>query len=391
MIDLKKTDCCGCGACAFACPVDAIEMKPDENGFIYPVFDTEKCISCSLCDRTCVYGRAERKSPDEVYAAVGRCDLSRSASGGMFASFAEAFVSDGGAVFGAALTPADDGFISEHRRAEHISDLDALKGSKYVQSDISGAYPEIRACLDNGKRVLFSGTPCQCAAVKDYFESDLLYTVELVCHGVPSNELFNKFIAYEEKKRGRRITAFRFRTKKAGWGLTAELTFADGKKEYIAPEYLSYYQLFLDGKTYRENCYTCPYASDKRGSDVTIGDFWNIELSRPDLLTGENALDPEKGISCLCINTEKGRELLESYGSCIIKHPASYGEASRYNGQMTRPSARPTDREKILALAKDYSDLDRAYRRSRRPIRAKNALRRAVPRPLKSFLKKILK
>jgi hypothetical protein len=236
------------------------------------------------------------------------------------------------------------------------------------------------------------------AGLKGYLQKEepLLFTVEIVCHGVPSAKLFRDYLAHEEAKRSAKITAFRFRDKSAGWQLRGamELTDDAGNTRTVtfAPEESSYYQLFLNGYTYRENCYACPYASEHRAGDVTIGDYWGIELVHPELLAENGgAIEEKRGVSCLIVNNETGRAILDRYGGGILHFPSSYDKAARYNRQLTAPSAKKAERETVLALAReDYGALERWYRRRLRPIKIKRSLRRMVPRWAKNLIKKLI-
>ena len=390
-----KQSCCGCGGCARVCPKGAIAMTPDEDGFLYPVIDGEKCVECGLCEQVCAFGRGDApESAKEVWAAVSAdTDISQSASGGLFASLAQAVLASGGAVFGCAMEYEGGKLWPRHICVTEQADLIRLKGSKYVQSDLGDAYPRIRRLLDQGRTVLFSGTPCQTAGLKGYLRRDYenLYTLDLICHGVPSAKLFQDYIAFEEKRLGSPITSFRFRDKSAGWKLHGAMTLEDGRTVYFEPEASSYYQMFLNAYTYRENCYHCPYACDRRPGDITIGDFWCVELVHPELVTENGGgLDHEKGASCLIVNNERGRKLLEQFGRGIRRWPSTYEQAAKYNRQLTAPSDPKPQRREVLALSREgYEKAERWYRRRLRPIKIKRAIRGAIPRPVKDLLKKI--
>lgn len=396
----NKQKCCGCGACAVVCPKNAIEMVHDLDGFVYPVVDEKRCVQCGLCKKVCSYQSAEKSvSLKQVFAAASRdTDILKSASGGLFASFAQAVLADNGAVFGCSMEYEEGQLSPRHICVTEPKELYRLKGSKYVQSDLGNSYSDVQARLKSGQSVLFSGTPCQVAGLKGFLRKDYdnLYTLDLVCHGVPSGKLFREYIAFEEKKRKAKVTGFRFRDKSAGWKLHGAMTLEDESGQtrtlYFEPEESSYYQMFLNSYTYRENCYSCPYASDHRPGDITIGDYWCIELVHPELLAENGGpLDHEKGVSCLIVNNPKGQQLLERYGKGILRWESSYENAAKYNRQLTAPSALKLEREVVLALSREgYDKVDAWYRRRLRPIKVKRAIRAAVPRPVKNILKKIL-
>lgn len=393
----ESINCCGCGACAHICPKGAITMPPDEDGFLYPVVDSGKCVECGLCEKVCTFqNQLPVESEKEVYAAVtGDADVLQSASGGMFASFAQSVLAEGGAVYGCAMEYEDGQLWPRHICVTEQDDLIKLKGSKYVQSDLGDTYPNIRNRLEAGQSVLFSGTPCQVAGLRGYLrkEYENLFTLDLICHGVPSGKLFRDYIAFEEKKQGRKITGFRFRDKSFGWKLHGAITLEGGDTIHFEPEESSYYQMFLNSYTYRENCYHCPYASDQRPGDITIGDFWCIELVHPELLAEKGGpLEHDKGASCLIVNNKKGRILLERYGNGIRRWKSTYENASKYNRQLTAPSALKPERAEALALSREgYEKVERWYRRRLWPIKIKRAIRAAIPKPIKRIARAVLR
>ncbi len=392
----SKKDCSTCTACASICPKDAITMRPDENGFVYPFVDESKCVHCGLCEKVCAYrNQLPPMSRKETYVAVsGSTDVRESASGGLFAAFAQAVLQQGGAVYGCAMLYEDGQLWPRHICVTDQQDLIRLKGSKYVQSDLLGIYPDVRRRLEEGQSVLFSGTPCQVAGLKGFLrrEYENLFTIDIICHGVPSGKMFRDYIAFEEKKHGAKITSFRFRDKSQGWKLHGAMTLENGETVYFEPEESSYYQMFLNSYTYRENCYSCPYASDHRPGDVTIGDYWCIDLVHPELLRENGGpLDHESGTSCLIVNNEKGKQLMEQFGDGILRWTSTYEKASKYNRQLTAPSIRKPERETVLALWRGgYESIEAWYQRRLRKIRFKRSIRRAVPRPVKDCIKRIL-
>lgn len=401
MIELaNKTNCCGCGACVLACPKKALTLQPDEDGFLYPVLDEALCIHCDRCSKVCTYQNQEpRGSIQETYAAYAEgIDRSLSASGGVFAGLAKAVLARRGSVFGSTLTSAEEGLSVHHISIQTEEELPKLQGSKYVQSSIGKTYREAKSLLDQGISVLFSGTPCQIAGLygflgKDY---DNLYTVDIVCHGVPSGKMFQDYLKFEETKRKGKIVDYRFRDKSQGWKLFGKMTIEDrsGTRQDVLfePEESSFYQLFLNGYTYRENCYSCPYAGSHRSGDLTIGDFWGIEVVQPELLKENGGpLDESKGISCVIVNTEKGRKLLTDTSE-IQLFASTFENARKYNGQLREPSKIKPERESVLNLyKKSYNDLEKWYRRRLAGIRFRRSIRKAVPKGIKRVVKSLLK
>lgn len=394
-----KANCCGCGACVAKCPTKALTMQKDCCGFVYPKLDESLCVHCNLCEKTCLYqsrpGFPEYKA---VYAAAaGDCDLRESASGGIFASIAGAILNRGGVVCGAVLS-FEEGIHVQHTIITKKEELLPLKGSKYVQSDICNCFSEIRSHLDSGTVVLFCGTPCQVTGLKGYLqkEYDSLFCLDLVCHGVPSEQLFQDYIRFIEKKNQFKVKHFSFRDKSKGWVLHGrmETKTPSGQEEtiYFPPEGSSYYQLFLDGFIYRENCYSCPYPGNGRPGDLTLGDYWGIEIVHPELLCENGGtLEKDKGISALLVNTEKGSKLLELCTG-ITLYKSDFEKASRYNKQFVAASALKPERETVLSLyAKGYSELEKWYSRRLRLVHFKRRVRKIVPKGFKRIVKKMIK
>ena len=397
MIHPTKSTCCGCTACASICPKQAIEMLPNENGFIYPHINQEKCINCNLCQRVCSYqNQISAISDKKVFVAVANnTNLLESASGGLFGSFAKMVLANGGVVYGSAMQYHNNQLHVRHIKVTNASDLYLLKGSKYVQSNMQDIFPDVLSELKKGTTVLFSGTPCQVSGLKGFLQKDYpnLFTIDIICHGVPSEQLFQQYISFEEEKHKSKIINFRFRDKNQGWKLHGAMTCENGQTIYFEPEKSSYYQMFLNSYTYRENCYSCPYASDRRSGDITVGDYWCIDLVHPEyLLENGGQIDHEKGVSCMIINNSKGAELLNAFGSGIKYWSSSYENASKYNRQLTTPSLLKGERTIVLSLAhKNYKAVDNWYHKRLIPIIIKRNIRAAIPRPIKRFIKSIFK
>lgn len=396
-IHITKSTCCGCTACASICPVQAIEMIPDENGFVYPHVNHTQCVHCGLCSKVCSY---QNQLPDcsekKVFAAVAYdTDISESASGGLFASFARTILAEGGIVYGSAMQYDNNQLYVRHIKVTEESDLYLLKGSKYVQSNMQNIFPDVQSELKKGTLVLFSGTPCQVSGLKGFLRKDYpnLFTIDIICHGVPSEQLFQQYLSFEEDRYHSKIVDFRFRDKTQGWKLHGTMTFENGEKIYFEPEQSSYYQLFLNSCTYRENCYTCPYASDHRPGDITVGDYWCIDLVHPELLlSNDGPLDHEKGVSCMIINNSDGELLLSKYGSGIKYWNSSYKNASKYNRQLTAPSVLKEERTIVLKLAqKNYKNLEHWYQKRLIPIKINRFVRSMIPRSVKNMIKTMIR
>jgi len=305
-------NCAGCGACQQICPQNSITMRTDAEGFAYPVIDPNTCTSCGLCSRICPitnqWRNEESVTEPEAYAAWHLDDSIRakSSSGGVFSALAKTILSQAGIVFGAAF---DEKLQLRHIGIETDSQLENLRGSKYLQSAIGNTFQQAEESLIDGQPVLFSGTPCQIAGLYAYLQRDYahLYTSDVFCHGVPSPEVFRKHLQNLELKHQAQVVDYRFRSKHYGWrpyGIQVE--FSNGEVRNTPDMLDPYTRGFLENLYLRPICSVCPFASVTRVADVSIGDFWGIAKYHPEL-------DDNRGISTVLVNTPKGQEL---FGHC---------------------------------------------------------------------------
>lgn len=295
--------CTGCTACASACPRGAISMRPDREGFLRPVLEESLCVQCGACATACpsVHRFPDARRRPEAFAAQSLEDGLRltSSSGGVFQLLGEAVLKRGGLVVGAALE-------ADHRVAHRICatprELEALKTSKYVQSDLSGVLPEIKKLLEQGREVLFSGTPCQIAGLRAYLgeSPEKLSCVDLICHGVPSPAVWGDYCRSKEP-----LSQIRFRDKSLGWKRhSLRFTHPDGREELLDVTRDPYLKCFVAGHSLRPSCYLCPSKQLSRPSDLTLGDLWGVERLLPELAD-------DLGTSLVLVHSEKGRALLE--------------------------------------------------------------------------------
>lgn len=342
---LDINDCCGCSACKQKCPVQAIYMEENEEGFLYPKIDKEKCIECGLCVKSCpqLNKCAEQKENfPKAYAVYNKNqeELLKSSSGGMFSVLANYVLESNGVVIGAAYNEENE---VKHICINQIDELDKLRGSKYVQSDINNVYKIAERNLKEQKLVLFTGTPCQIAGIKSYLGKDYenLILADIVCHGVPSPKLFKTYLTWLEKKYKSKISSYNFRSKeKQGWGLTAKVVTDEGKVRYIPSGNDPYYDNFLECKTYRKCCYQCRYTSFIRESNITFADYWGILAVHPEFYS-------EKGVSLIIVNDPKGEEVFKKISNKIEFVKTDLEKASRKNINLRRPSSKPKQRDKI--------------------------------------------
>lgn len=307
-----KNQCYGCGACRNICPVSAISMEEDEEGFLYPVIRQEKCIDCGMCKNICPYhggtGETLSESPcTQTYFAVQHKNpavVAESSSGGMFTALSDCVLGCGGIVYGAAF---DHAFKVAHERAETQEQRNAFRGSKYIQSSMDRVYRLIQEDLEQNRLVLFTGTPCQAAGVRNYILQkrgtlDRLVLCDFICHGAASPKVWESYLQYFKEKYDGGLTQYAFRNKRNGWKQGAPLL--KTKDSDISDEYArkkSFLQLYRTCYLSRPSCYACQYAGYSRCSDITIGDFWNIGSVCP-------SMDDNTGTSQVLVNTETGRK-----------------------------------------------------------------------------------
>ena len=302
----QKANCCGCGACAQSCPKNCISMEPDSEGFLYPKVDETQCVNCGLCEKVCPILLKQKPDPIKVEAYAAYTSNSelreKSSSGGIFSLLAQEILNRGGTVAGAAFA-AD--FSVRHILVENDAELDRLRGSKYVQSRMEDTYVQIRDLLKQGRPVLFTGVACQIAGLKAFLgrEYENLYTVDVLCHGVPSPKVWAHYRREQAQIHGTTLEEVSFRDKRKGWRhYSMALNFAEGV-EYCRPGAEdTYLRVFLRDLCLRPSCHSCRFKDFPRLSDLTIGDAWGIERHMPDL-------DDDHGTSVVLVNSEKGMGL----------------------------------------------------------------------------------
>lgn len=360
-VNLKK--CTGCGACVQICPNNCITMETNKEGFLYPTISEVNCCNCGLCQKVCIVDqRCETNAGGVTYAAkaISKIDCLKSTSGGVFGSLAYYVLSKGGIVFGCIM---DRHHVVKHIGIDQIKKLDEIKGSKYVQSNTLSTYEECKNELKTGRLVLYSGTPCQIAGLKSFLGKEFsnLITVDLICHGVPSQAYFNKYLEWLQRKDNAKVRNFDFRCKKTdGWSLAGSYYIEkDGsiqrKPLYYFQHY--YYYYFLEGSIYRESCYSCKFANLNRPGDFTLGDLWGAEGL-------DLNVDIQYGCSLVIANNDKARNLLVKLE--IDYEEIELNDALKYNEQLCKPSALPTSRNKRLEEfeTKSADEINRIFLRS---------------------------
>lgn len=313
-----KAKCCGCGACKNVCPKQCIEMIPDEEGFIYPTVEESQCIDCGLCDKICHLKNKFTKNDDYRCSYYGAYNKSKeimkdSSSGGIFWLLVKSVIEKSGVVYG---VESKDNFYIAHGRAETLDNCVRFRKSKYLQSNTEMIYGQVKIDLDNNRIVLFSGTPCQIAALYAYLRKDYnnLLTCDIVCHGVPSKSVFDKYIAELDAEMQDKAVSICWRDKRNGWGPNSvSIQFESGKELVTTSIENPYQKGFLSNVYLRPSCYECPYAKLPRIGDISLADFWGYEGS----LKGNN---DNEGLSIVIISSDKGQKVFDEIkDSCLIE------------------------------------------------------------------------
>lgn len=346
----NKSLCCGCRACTQICPVGALHMQADQEGFLYPSLKPDLCIHCGLCNKVCPMENADRtlapSAKPKTYALWSNNSDIRtcSSSGGMFSEIASVILKQNGSVFGAAF---DSNFQLQHIQVRSSESLHQLRGSKYLQSDTLDTYTQVHQLLKDGHEVYYTGTPCQIAGLKLFLRRSYsnLMTSDLICHGVPSQKFFDAYRSYLEQKHNGHLEQFSFRDL-AGWSPSDNYRINGRKHRFLTYESQPYRYAFLQGMINRPACYQCPFTQTRRTGDITIADFWGIQRFVPQI-------DTRQGVSLILVNTEKGERILQQLLPQITIYPSRIEDAAVENGNLTHQTLKHSLRDKI------YTELDR--------------------------------
>lgn len=347
---IDKSDCCGCTACYSICALHAIRMQKDEQGFMYPSIDLEKCVNCGQCLRVCSGIHSHYLLPLKCFGVKhkNKQEQLSSTSGGFSAALSQNVIEQGGIVYGVVYENVKNVVTC---RIDDKKDLHLLKGSKYVQTDPKETFKEVYVDLLDNKKVAYFGTSCHIDGLLNYLaikkiDTKNLITIDLICHGVPSPQLFEEYIDYLSRRKP--VSKFYFRTKAEGWGLGSKtyspsVRYTDGEKVFSTPRTLAFQQLFFSNNCLRPHCYQCPYAGKGRVGDFTIADFWGL-----------NFLHPEKfdsnGVSLVLVNTQKGYDVFSSLSN-IDSFETTYENACLKQGNQHSPSSKASTYDSFW---KDY-------------------------------------
>lgn len=341
----NKKLCTGCGLCASVCKHGAITMQENSEGFLYPVIDSEKCTNCGLCKKKCPVLNSNDTNifRKESFAAKNKSIKVQqsSTSGGIFNILANQILSEHGVVYGC----EQNGTKVSHVRIDQAKDLSKISGTKYNQSNILNIYKDIENDIKNNKKVLFSGTACQVAAIKKYLNNnDNLITVSVICHGVMSTKILDKYIEYKENISGKKLENWKFRVKSENEWINSSVYYKLGSEENVVSfDKERLMELYINNYILRESCYSCMFKGDYNPADIIIGDAWGIQITNPKFYD-------RNGVSSIIINTEKGSKLFES---SKVKSKAeivnfNIKDIRKYNSSYYRSSNRPIERSTIF-------------------------------------------
>lgn len=372
---IEHHKCTGCSACFNICPKGAIEMKTSEDGFKYPIIDKDKCINCGLCRKVCpVLNSKTTEKKVYAYACYNKDEKIRinSSSGGMFNLIGSYIIENNGIVFGAKY---DSNFNVVHDYVSNKKDLSKFMGSKYLQSNINDNYKKVKEFLKEGKKVLFTGTPCQIEGLYSYLgrDYDNLYTQDIICHGCPSPKVWKKYLdSFNEK-----IIQINMRNKENGWNDFSMKMDFENKSFNLSHNIDKYMYFFLANFSLRESCYNCSFKKKYRKSDITLADFWGIDNVKPEL-------NDDKGISLVLINSKKGSELFEEIKNKLIYEEVNFEKSISYNTAMTESCAMPKKRKQF------FKDLDKiSFDKLYKKYKPKDKINLKCKRLLKRILVKL--
>ena len=344
IIDEKR--CTGCSACKNICPKDAISMIEKYDGFCVPQIDENKCINCGMCRKVCpvLNIKKEKNGLPKSYACMNKNEQIRmeSSSGGIFTLIAEEILKENGIIFGASF---NENLELNHVEVQNKEDLKFLRGSKYLQSNIGNTFKIAENYLKQNRKVLFTGTPCQIEGLKSFLRKDYdnLYTQDIICHGVPSKKVFEKYV--DENK----VKKIYFRDKEnEGWNNYQILIKTNDSQKYINHEKDLFMRFFLSDIALRESCYECKFKKKHRVSDITLADFWGIDEVLPEM-------NDEKGTSLVMVHSKKGREIFEKIKDEIIFKEVDFYDSIKYNQSMIKSCKYNENREIFFADLDKFS------------------------------------
>ena len=348
MLQIKdKNKCTGCTACMFSCFQNCIDMKQDEEGFLYPNINLSKCIDCRKCEEVCPVleeNKLINKNTLTVYAAINKKEDIRqeSSSGGVFSIVAEYVISQGGVVFGAAFS--DNCHSVHHIGVESKDDIKKLRGSNYLQSSMDDCYIKVKENLKKNRLVLFTGTPCQIGGLKKFLgkEYENLILQDIVCHGVASPLVWDYYLSDVEEKHKSKIKRVTFRKKEPGWKkYSLSFEFENNEKYNELYSRNLYFRGFVKNLYLRPSCYNCSFKGITRYSDITLADFWGVDDILPEF-------DDDKGTSMVFINSPKGSMLFEKIKASVLYKDIDINSVLKFNRSIVDSAKKNKKREVFM-------------------------------------------
>lgn len=349
IIVVEKENCYGCHACSNICPTGAITMSTDEEGFYYPVVNDELCVNCKKCLDVCPHIHPPKKNTlKKAFACYAKNEEEHlsSSSGGFFSVVARKCIKDNGVVFGAAF---DDNLEVHHIKVSSLEDIHKLKGTKYIQSKLGDIFIDVRNELHTGKKVVFSGTPCQIAALKNFLGAEYsnLLCIDLICHGVPSPLVWKKYL--DETFGKENVKSMRFRNKIEGiHNVTLDYTLMNNEVIQERYEDSIFIKGFISNLYVRPSCFNCQFKGADSTSDITIGDFWGIQEFHPQM-------DSKFGVSAILVHSKKGKRCLASIINDLYLCKSSYSKIKLWNESLVRPIKENSKRAIFFSRLEKYS------------------------------------
>ncbi len=344
---VEKSKCTGCTACAAVCPTQCILMKKDEEGFLYPLVSQIQCIHCGKCDSVCPAIKQPEYPVIPIYA-IGAFTKNeevrkKSSSGGVFYELASRILEKRGIVYGAAFDQQIR--TVTHRFITRREEISKLMGSKYIQSNLSDTYAQVKKQLDTGTEVLFSGTPCQIYGLRNFLnkEYENLICVSVICHGAPSPRLWEKYLKMRTDQLGGPVRDCNFRDKKKGWNhFGLKLSSVTGKSKYISAQTDPFMRMFLKNMSLRPSCYSCCAKNNSCRADIVLGDFWGVQYRVPELAD-------DKGTSLVLVYSKKGDVLIKKISNALVLQRVDSEEALMGNRAFSNSVLKPVNRNDLFA------------------------------------------
>ncbi len=362
---IDKGKCCGCHGCTNICPKSCISMEVDNEGFWYPKVDKNLCIDCHLCEKVCPILEVPRKKEvftTLTYACKNKNDEVRveSSSGGVFSLLCKYVINREGVVFGASY---DEDFNVRHTYVEKLEECAQFRSSKYVQSKIGDTYKKVRTFLNQGRVVLFSGTPCQIEGLSGYLRKEYpnLIKVDIACHGVPSPKVYREYVTNLERKYHSKLTGLSFRNKDTGWNTYSfKAEFENGKVHQEIGYDNIYMKGFLSDIYLRPSCFECEFKKPRTTADITLGDYWGVKGIHPEITD-------EKGVSLIFVHSQKGKEIFDQVSVNLEVVESDFDYATKCNPSIIKHAPYQPKRQQFFELLEQGVGLQDAIEKCIKP------------------------